>query len=394
MIKKLSFLLVMTAMAGYAQDDDYRPVNFALEFLEIESDVRLGGYGEVGVVASSLYPDAGLSQNPALLARNGRHAGINLSWMPWYRNLVSGISVSGLNAFYSIDKKSAVGYNFKYMHYGEIDIYSSPGNFIGSARMYMFSHQITYARLLLENLRVGAGVKYIRSYAGRFDLPGGYEMKPINTVAVDLGAEYALNLPLSHRSSFNLRFGAAIRNFGPKVSGTTDPDVPKSFLPTSLGLGILVNPDLYYDDRTRINLELSYQADKYLVPSTPVYDNNGGTLTIVDGKDPDISPFRAVYQSFYDAPDGFSEEMHEILHKIGLEFRANIEQHIYIALRAGAVIQHETKGPGKYRTLGAGLGVYGFTVDYKRIFSQNPALDKTWALAIGFRTNLDRMFRF
>jgi hypothetical protein len=302
--------------------------------------------------------------------------------------------VSGLNAFYSVDEKNAIGYSLKYMHYGDINIYDSLGNFIAAIRKYEFSHQITYARLLMDNLSVGAGLKYIRSYQGRFDLPGGYESKPVNTVAVDLGAEYALNFPLSQQSSFNLRFGAAIRNFGPKVSYTTNHDVPKKFLPTSLGLGILVNPDIYLDDRTRINIEMSYQADKYLVPSTPVYDDNGGTFIIVDGKDPDISPFRALHQSFYDAPDGFTEEMHEILHKIGTEFRVNYDEHFYFAARTGAVIEHETKGPRKYATLGLGLGFYGFTVDYKHIFSQHPPLDETWALAIGFRTSLDRMFWF
>ncbi len=394
MIRKFTFLLVMTALTAYTQNDYYQPAITALDFLDIESNVRLGGCGDVGVVAAAFYPDAGLSQNPATLAGRGRHAGISISYMPWFRNLTKGIYLSGLNAFYSIDEKNVVGYSFKYMHYGDVYIHDLYGNLIAATRKYEFSHQITYARLLMEHLRVGAGLKYIRGYHGRFDLPGGYELKPVNTVAVDIGAEYELNFPLSQQSLFNLHFGAAIRNFGPKVSYTTNHEVPKKFLPTSLGIGILVNPDLYLDNKTRINLELSYQAVKYLVPSAPVYDDSGGTLTIVDGKDPDISPFRALYQSFYDAPDGFTGEMQEILHKIGFEFRANIEKHIYIALRAGATMGHETIGPGNYRTLGFGLGLYGFTFDYKRIFSQNLALDKTWAISFGFYTRLDEMFRF
>lgn len=113
------------------------------------------------------------------------------------------------------------------------------------------------------------------------------------------------------------------------------------------------------------------------------------------GKDPDISSFRALYQSFYDAPGGYKKELHEIIHKVGGEVRLNYENMLYIAIRLGRYMMHETKGNMKYNTQGIGIGVYGFTLDIKRMGANYKPIDETFGYTLGFRCNLDgELFRF
>jgi hypothetical protein len=59
-----------------------------------------------------------------------------------------------------------------------------------------------------------------------------------------------------------------------------------------------------------------------------VYDEESN---IIDGKDPNVSVPVAIFQSFYDAPGGFSEEMQEFTQSFGHEYWYNQQ----FALRAG-----------------------------------------------------------
>ena len=61
-------------------------------------------------------------------------------------------------------------------------------------------------------------------------------------------------------------------------------------------------------------LTLAIDFNKLLVPTPPVYNTD---MEIIDGKDPNVSVPVAIFQSFYDAPGGFKEEMHEITYSIG-----------------------------------------------------------------------------
>lgn len=72
--------------------------------------------------------------------------------------------------------------------------------------------------------------------------------------------------------------------------------------------------------------------------------------------DSDISIFQALYRSFYNAPGGFKEELHEIRHKIGSEIRLNYDDIFYTALRLGRSMEHATKGSRTYTTMGYGVG--------------------------------------
>ena len=127
-----------------------------------------------------------------------------------------------------------------------------------------------------------------------------------------------------------------------------------------------------------------YDANKLLVPSPAVYDQN--TNQIIAGRDPDVGVAEGLFGSFNDAPgriirdevgapiindDGkaeieggsvFQEEMREINHSVGFEYwYAN-----QFAVRGGYFHEHATKGNRQYFTVGAGFryNVFGLDVSY------------------------------
>ncbi|MEX1187743.1 MAG: hypothetical protein WED33_00690 [Bacteroidia bacterium] len=112
-----------------------------------------------------------------------------------------------------------------------------------------------------------------------------------------------------------------------------------------------------------------------------------------------MSPFRGIVQSFYDAPEGFNEELREIIHQFGTEARLSFANNkILTALRAGYFNEHNTKGARKFVSAGAGLGVLGMRLDFAKIFptTKNHPLKGTYFISLGFRLSLNAgsYFRF
>jgi hypothetical protein len=76
--------------------------------------------------------------------------------------------------------------------------------------------------------------------------------------------------------------------------------------------------------------------------------------------DPNVSVIRGVFQSFYDAPGGFREEMNEISISSGVEYCYNES----LALRMGYHHVPYTKGNNKALTFGTGWNSTIFGVDF------------------------------
>jgi hypothetical protein len=181
---------------------------------------------------------------------------------------------------------------------------------------------------------------------------------------------------------------------GNKVSYTETSD--KAFLPINLKMGGALTIDM--DEYNSI----TFMADvnKLLVPTPPIYatdDSTGGTL-VVDGKkvieygmDPNVPTPVGMVHSFYDAPgvlmdDGtrsvFREEINEITIGVGVEYWYR-EQ---FAILAGYFHEHETKGNRKYFTLGVGLRLNVFALDFSYLVpvKQNNPLANTLRFTLGF----------
>jgi hypothetical protein len=202
-----------------------------------------------------------------------------------------------------------------------------------------FAFDATYSRKLTDNFSMGLSGRYIHSnLTGSFSSTGAADAQPGNSVAADIGAYYTKELKTAKVS--NLSFGLQISNIGAKLSYTDDAN--KNFLPTTLRLGTAFYTELDLHNSFTFTLDFS----KLMVPSV----------------DQSQSLLSGMFGSFSDAPGGFSEEMHEIMTSIGIEYWYSKT----FAARLGYFLEAEDKGNRKYMTIGLGFqkNKFGFDVAY------------------------------
>jgi hypothetical protein len=96
--------------------------------------------------------------------------------------------------------------------------------------------------------------------------------------------------------------------------------------------------------------------NKLLVPTPPIRATDG---SIVYGKDDNRSVLGGMFGSFSDAPNGFKEEIQEIMTSIGIEYWYNNT----FAGRVGYFNEAQNKGNRKYMTVGLGFRRKQFGID-------------------------------
>ncbi len=94
-----------------------------------------------------------------------------------------------------------------------------------------------------------------------------------------------------------------------------------------------------------------------------------------NNQSPDKTLIPGMFGSFSDAPDGFSEEMKELIIAVGAEYWYND----IFAIRAGYFNEHELKGARKYFTAGVGFKYTKFAFDFAYLIAarQNNPLENT-----------------
>jgi hypothetical protein len=128
-------------------------------------------------------------------------------------------------------------------------------------------------------------------------------------------------------------------------------------------------------------MSFAFDINKLLVPTPPVY-NNDGEITV--GKDPNVSVVSGIFQSFGDAPEGISEEIREINYSIGTEYwYAN-----QFAIRAGYFFEHDTKGGRKFFTFGSGVKYNVFALDFSYLINASRSINGNNPLANTMRFTL------
>ena len=119
---------------------------------------------------------------------------------------------------------------------------------------------------------------------------------------------------------------------------------------------------------------------KLLVPTPPLLNNDG---TIAEGQDNDVDFFSGMFQSFGDAPGGFSEELEEFTWSIGAEY----EYDETFAFRLGYFNESENKGARKFFTLGAGFKFKSSKIDVSYLLNSsdiNNPLENTLRFSLSF----------
>lgn len=339
--------VVFAQITPTGADSTYRPITTATPFLTISPDARQAALGDAGAATS---PDANAAYwNPAKFVFIDKKYGGGISWTPWLGKITNDMWISYVSAYYKIKREELVAFGFKYFDMGEFYARGQNGENEGTFNPREFSLDLTYSRLLTENFSVGLTGRYIHSnLLGSYNGSSIIDSKPGNSVAVDLGVFYKKELKGAKTNS--LALAAVISNIGAKISYSDEDN--KQFLPTNLRVGSAYTIEL--DPFNAFTFTLDF--NKLLVPS-PDEDRNI----------PDKSLLEGMFGSFSDAPDGFSEEIKEIIINTGIEYWYRQT----FAGRIGYFSESKEKGNRKYMTLGVGFRKERFGIDVAYLVPTN-----------------------
>ncbi len=324
-------------------------IQTAVPFMTITPDSRAGGMGDAGVATT---PDINSQHwNASKYAFKEGKWGVGISYSPWLHNLVPDINLAYLAGYYRLDKLQTVSMSLRYFSIGEIEFTDEWASLIRVYNPNEFAIDAGYARAFSEKVSAGLVFRFIYSNLTGGTGAGGSDTRPGMSFAADVNMYYHTDVTLGDKDG-NAAFGMNISNIGTKMAYT--PNQEPDFLPTNLRIGGSLGIDL--DKYNRMNFALD--LNKLLVPTPPIYDDSTGEISA--GMDPDVSVPVGMLHSFYDAPGGFKEEFHEITWSVGTEYWYNQ----LLALRGGFFYEHETKGNRKYFSMGVGLRLNVFAVDF------------------------------
>jgi hypothetical protein len=374
-ISIIFLLIAITVCPGlYSQQssEELNAIQTVVPFLTIAPDSRAGAMGDAGVATS---PDIySMHWNPAKFAFIDGKGGVGISYSPWLRNLVPDINIANLAGYYRIDKKQVVSGSLIYSSLGMIEFTYETGMTAMTYRPNEWSFDLGYSRLFSENISGGIAFRFIYS-----NLTGGFSpqeeaTKPGLSLAADISSYYHKNITLFKKDAV-LSFGVNFSNIGAKMSYSDSKT--SDFIPMNMRLGSACTFNLDSYNKMTFTIDIN----KLLVPTPPYYSIENPD-SIIAGKDPNVSVPVAIFQSFFDAPGGFKEELHEITYSFGAEYWYNNQ----FAIRGGYFHENETKGNRKYFTAGAGFRLNGFTVDFSYLMPlvQNHPLARTLRFSLSF----------
>jgi len=348
----IPMLLCFVVFNVNAQEEPRRVITTAVPFVLIAADARAAGMGDMGVATSV----DGFSQqwNPAKYAFSGYKQGIGVTYTPYLSSLVNDIFLGNLTYYNRLNERSAVAASFRYFSLGDIELRDTADQepLIQSPNELTFD--VSYALRLSDRFSMAVAGRYLRSdlklQVSDEDATAG------SSFAVDVAGYYQSEEIRYNDFDGRWRMGFNISNLGPKMK--YDEVGQENFLPTNLALG--GGFDFILDAFNRVGV--TAEVNKLLVPTPPVRDADGN---VIRGQDDDVSFFKGVFQSFGDAPDGFSEELKEFTWALGVEY---VYQDSF-SLRTGYFNESEEKGSRKFLALGAGFKYTSINIDVSYLFS-------------------------
>jgi len=367
-------VLLVLALSGTVKlySQELNAIQTVVPFLTIAPDSRAGGMGDAGVAT---IPDVySMHWNPAKYAFIDGNSGVGISYSPWLRNLVPDINIAYLVGYKRLDSKQVLSGSLLYSSLGDVPFTDESGFLLRNFKPNEFSLDAGYSRMFTDNLSGGIAFRFIYSNLTGGFYAGGAATKPGTSFAADISGYYQKDISLFNKDGL-LGVGLNFSNIGSKMSYSDSQT--SDFIPMNMRLGTAYTIDLDIYNKLTFTIDLN----KLLVPTPPVYDSTG----IIAGKDPNVAVPVAIFQSFYDAPGGFKEELHEITYSFGTEYWYNNQ----FALRGGYFHENESKGNRKYFTAGAGFRLKGFTLDFSYLMplAQNHPLARTLRFSLAFDIN-------
>jgi len=358
---------------------DLNAISTAVPFITITPDSRAGALGDAGVATK---PDMNSQHwNVAKYAFIERDGGISVSYTPWLKELgIDDINLAYLSTFYKPTQDQVISGSLRYFSLGQIVFTNDQGDIIKPVRPFEMAVDAGYSRLFSDNFSGGITFRYIHS-----NLTMNYDTdsRPGIAVASDLGFYYQDDVRLSGGNDGGYAFGFALTNLGTPISYSDDSEVVP--LPSTMRLGGRFDYEI--DDYNSMSFMLEF--NKLLVPTPPEMEGD----SVVRGYPQPESIVLGMIQSFYDAPgisypDGtysssFREELAEIMISTGVEYWYSNQ----FAIRAGYFHESSIKGNRKYFTLGVGLKLNVFALDFAYLVpinGQASPLYNTLRFTLGF----------
>jgi hypothetical protein len=340
--------------------------------------------GDIGVATSA---DA-YSQhwNPSKYAFIESKSGIGISYTPYLSKLVNDIFLGNITYFNRLDERSAFAASFKYFSLGEIEIVQDEFSQALIEKPNELTIDASYSLRLADQFSMAVALRYLRSDLRIQAVDAN--ASPASSFGVDVAGYYQSEEEAYSDFNGRWRGGFAIQNIGPKIK--YDDAGRENFIPTTLRLG--GGFDFIFDQYNKLSVNAEFT--KLLVPTPPilgdeyeyedrngngVYDpENGNDVTdtdvrgakvqsdvIIKGKSQDVGFIKGMFQSFGDAPGGFSEELKEITWAIGTEYQYEDS----FAMRLGYFHESDIKGARKFFALGAGFKYTTINIDLSYLFS-------------------------
>ncbi len=365
---------------------DLNTIQTSLPFLTIAPDSRSGAMGDVGVATT---PDVNSQHwNVGKYAFIDSKGGFAISYTPWLRNLIPDINLAYLTGFYRFDDLQVVSASLRYFSLGNIVFTDLTGNVTGQYNPNEFAVDAGYSRLFTDNFSGGIAFRFVRSDLTSGQVTAdGQPTQPGISFAADLGFYYQNDIDVG-TSDGQWAAGISMTNMGTPVAYTVDAE--KTPIPTNLRLGGRFSYNI--DDYNTISFNADF--NKLLVPTPPVVqeDTTTGDLVVIRGMDAPGSVVVGMFQSFYDAPgvdrgngnySVLAEEFNEISYSVGAEYWYRNQ----FAIRTGYFHEHASKGNRKYFTVGVGLRLNVFALDFSYLVptnGQNSPLANTLRFTLGF----------
>lgn len=381
-MKNLIKLLTILVVTQYTFGQE-RVITTAVPFLLIAADARSAGMADMGVATSA---DAYSQQfNPSKYAFSKQKQGFSMSYTPYLTSIANDISLGQITYFNRFNDRMAFSGSLRYFGFGDIELRETgdPNEVPVITSPNEFALDGSYSLKLSPEFAMGVSGRYIRSNLKIANATT--DARPATTFAVDVSGIYQSEEVAYDNFNGKWRAGFNFQNLGPKLSYDNDL-LNENFIPANLRLG--GSFDFILDDYNKVSL--IGETTKLLVPTPQTVTdlNNDG---VIDASDKsinnqnyrNISWTSGIFQSFGDAPDGFSEELKEFTWALGAEYWYQDS----FALRTGYFNESVEKGARKYLTLGAGFKYNIVKIDVSYLFSaskvRNP-LENTLRFSLSF----------
>lgn len=396
-MKKIILFALCLLGVHVAKAQNERVITTGVPFLLIAADARAAGMADQGVATST---DAYSQQwNPAKYAFALDGQGVGVSYTPYLTQIAGDISLAQLNYYNRFSERSAFAGSLRYFGLGDIELRQTPDDPGVIRTPNELAVDLSYSLKLSERFSMAVAGRFISSNLRIPEAADGGDARAANTFAFDVAGFYQSEEIAYSDFDGRWRAGFNFQNMGPKINYNNDEDTNSSnsnYLPANMRLG--GGFDFIFDEFNKIGVNL--EVTKLLVPTPPALvqpvDTDGdGEISDAEQDaadeqyDQDLLDYNktswvsGIFQSFGDAPDGFSEELKEFTYSLGAEYTYQDS----FAFRLGYFNESESKGARKFFSLGAGFKYTIVKVDVSYLFSaskvRNP-LENTLRFSLTF----------